>query len=71
MGSFSAFPIFERPYTLYLENQWASSKTDQYLSLRGKSLVPAEYLSLLSVQCQCGGSFGAFPVFDNLVFTLI
>ncbi len=41
---------------------------DKYFSLRGKSLLPAEYLSLLSVQGQFTGSVGSFLAFDDLVF---
>ena len=43
---------------------------DKNVSLRGKSVVPAEYLSLLSVQGQFG-SFGAFPAFVDLVSTFV
>ena len=45
-----------------------AEKMDQNVTFKVRSLVPAEYLLLLSVQCQFG-SFGAFPVFDDLVST--
>ena len=52
---------------LISRNQWLYSKMDQNFSLRVKSLLSAEYISLLSVLSL--GSFCAYAVFDDLVST--
>ena len=54
---------------LYVEKQWLQSEWDQNFSLRGKSFMHTEHLSLLSVQCQFG-VITTLPVFDDLVSTV-
>ena len=55
LGSFGAFPIFGWPYISKTSGRRA--ECTKILGLRGRSLVPTEYLSLLSVHCQ----FGVIP----------
>ncbi len=50
LKSFGAFLIFRFLATLYLENGWSYSETDQTLGLRSKYLLYTEYFWLLSIE---------------------
>ncbi len=68
MESFGAFPSFGRP-DISKTNRRRANGPKFHLRVSCRSLVPAEYLSLLSVWGQFGVMRYKFPVFDDLVST--